>query len=215
MTGLLAGAMLMLGGGIGVVVALSTSSAGASTAHSSLPPVNVNVTNPSMNVNVTNPVQVASPASTGHGTQAGPWMQVPGWVDSQNSPQVVGTIANVSGPGVFKGFMFNFMNNCECNWEDGYVQVSIDGNTVLGEPISYFGWPDYSSTPPGLAWYGHNSVIGGNTFPAVPTAIQGYFWPPGGLPFQHSLVITIQPAWWQSMPNYINMWGQAYYSTTG
>ncbi|MDA8400485.1 MAG: hypothetical protein M0008_10670, partial [Actinomycetota bacterium] len=70
--GLLAGATFLLGGGIGAVVALATSPAGAATSHSTLPPVNVSVSGtPTVNVgnlptNSAGQLRVQNEGGTGH-----------------------------------------------------------------------------------------------------------------------------------------------------
>ncbi len=218
MTGLVAAAMFMLGGGMGLAVAVSTSAAGAATSHSTLPPVNVSVSN-TPNVNVANlPVngqgrlRVQSHASTSYMNQQGPWYQI--W--SNGSPQWI-TITNVGGRGVFKGFTYNVGDNCSCNWLDGYVQVIVDGNVVFGSPLNWLGWPQGTngyggpSARQGASWYNVPGVIGGSLFPGGNQYIQGYYMPPNGIPFSRSLVVQISPYWWGPQHLY-NIWMVSYYS---
>lgn len=216
MRGLLAAAMLMVGGGMGAAAALATSPAGAATAHSSLPPVNVNVTN-TPNVNVANlpinsagQLMVQNEAGTGHFNRVGPWVTVGA------STQV--TIANVTGPGVFKGVSFDVGSQCGCNWMDGVLQVTIDGNTYMSDPLDWFGWPNGCpngsngcvNSPP--TWYNDPGVMGGG-MAACCDYIEGYWNPPGGLPFQHSLVVDIITDWWGQGTFPANVWGTATYTT--
>ncbi len=225
MTGLVAAALIMVGGGLGAVAALAASPAGASTAHSSLPPVNVSVSNtPTVNignqptVNVGNlPIssngrlKVESGGYTSRHDQQGPWYQI--W--SNGGPQWI-TITNVGGSGVFKGFTYNVGDNCNCNWLDGYIQVITDGNQAFGAPLSWISWPQGSNGYGGNAglngasWYNAPGVLGGSLFPCC-QYIQGYFFPPGGLPFTNSLQVLISPYWWGPQHLY-NIWCSTYYT---
>ncbi len=203
MTGLLAGAMLMLGGGVGVAMALSTSSAGASTAHSSLPPVNVSVSNqPTVNVgnlptNGAGRLKVASGGTT-YDFGFGPWGTV------QNSQQPF-TLVNVNGSGRFIGMNWGGGRiQGQCNPFDGTTTVYIDGHQVYFVVWSWVGWP-------GQQFFGGAGASGGQTGPCnVPV---GHFFPPGGMPFKSSLVVQMQPAPWWNQPNQgVHFWGEGSYT---
>ncbi len=215
--GLVAVALIMLGGGLGAVAALAAAPAGATTAHSSLPPVNVSVSNtPTVNVgnlplSSNGRLKVQSGGSTSAFNEQGPWYQI--W--SNGGPQWI-TITNVSGSGVFKGFTYNVGDNCNCNWLDGYIQVIIDGHQAFAAPLSWIGWPQGwngwggPSVTNGVSWYNAPGVLGGSLFPCC-QYVQGYFFPPGGLPYTSSLQVLISPYWWGPQHLY-NIWCNSYYT---
>ncbi len=214
--GLLAGATFLLGGGIGAVVALATSPAGAATSHSTLPPVNVSVSGtPTVNVgnlptNSAGQLRVQNEGGTGHFARVGPWAQV--------GAGTTVTVANVTGPGVFKGVSFDIGSSCGCNWMDGVLQVTIDGTMYMNDALDWFGWPNgcpggmnsCTNSPP--TWYNDPGVMGGGIATCC-DYVQGYWNPPGGLPFQHQLVVAIVPDWWGQGNFPANVWGTATYTT--
>ena len=202
---LAASAMLMIGAGLGAAVALSATPAGASTANTSLPPVNVSVSNtPTVNVgnlpiNSAGRLRVQNGTGTSVASVYGPWGSL---TTSSQAPVI---IANFAGPGIFKGATW-WSTEVNCNPFDGTVAIYVDGATVLSAAWSNFAWPSANGTwgTPGQGsnFFGgaSESALGGSvgTWCQSPT---GHFFPPGGLPFQHSLVITMQPAGWWNQPN--------------
>ncbi len=238
LSGLIAAAMLIIGAGLGAVAALATSPAGASTAHSSLPPVNVSVTNtPTVNVgnlptNGQGRLRVSLPAGAPHNWGNGPWGQVE--YNNQTYTQV-----NVSGPGVFKGVTWDDLanvcgpnnpgcgpdsgavNNGNCSSYDGTIWVRIDGHTAMWTTWSWMGWPyigwngNNTGFSSGSPFYQNDSVFGGSSTPwCNGQGSTGYFWPPGGIAFNQSLQIITQPApWW---PGGVPVWvGVRAFFTTG
>ena len=168
-------AMLMIGAGLGAAAALSASPAGASTAHSSLPPVNVSVQNtPTVNVgnlplNSAGRLKVTSggPAGTALQSSVGPWAQA--------NPGQTLTVANVSGSGTFTGLTAR--GSANGSPEPGIVSVIADGSTAFSWNI---GWCPYTG-PAG-------ALIG---LPSSGMCIINYF-PPEAISFQKSLVVVIQ-----------------------
>ncbi len=168
-------AMLMIGAGLGAAAALSASPAGASTAHSSLPPVNVSVSNtPTVNVgnlpeNSAGQLRVTSggPAGTALQSGVGPWYGV-------NPGQTV-TIANVSGSGTFTGLTARA--SAYGSPEPGIVTVIADGSTAFTWNI---GWYPYTGAGGALSGWQSSGMGGINYFP------------PEAISFQKSLVVVIQ-----------------------
>ena len=205
LTVLAVSATLMVGAGLGAVAALAATPAGASTAHSSLPPVNVSVTNtPTVNVgnlptNSAGRLRVQNGIGSTVAVVDGPWGQL------TTSSQAPVTIANFAGPGIFKGATW-WSTNANCSAFDGLVYIYIDGQMVMGGAWSSFAWPSGNGTwgTPGQGsnFFGgaSESALGGSigTWCQSPT---GHFFPPGGLPFRTSLVMTMQPAPWWNQPN--------------
>lgn len=182
LTGLIAAATLMIGAGLGAVAALAVSPAGASTAHSSLPPVNVSVTNtPAVNVgnfpekpyNGTWRIQTENGHGNAETSQC--WSC---WVTNSGTWAV-----NLTGSGVFKGLVLT-------GYQDGGpgsgaclgTSVYIDGRQMLGDNI-------YGASQMGS---GSNPVEGGyywNQNGAQSYAM--HFTPPGGLAFHNSLQVWV------------------------
>ncbi len=202
LTGVVAAALVMFGGGIGAVAALATSPASATTAHSSLPPVNVSVANtPTVKVGnlTTNSVgrlRVQNQADTSHVTIGFPWTSVPNgqWV----------TVDNVSGSGRVTGLQVaNAIPGGSCNYVgDTLVVVTTDGNQA------FRGWVSQATD-----WGNESSIYGG----AGPC--QGYgpwfslhYFPPGGIPFQNSMSVQMItfPNGNGPMPQ---LWYYVYYQT--
>jgi hypothetical protein len=228
---LAASAMVMIGAGLGAAAALATSPVGASTAHSSLPPVNVAVTNnPTVNVgnlptNGQGRLRVSLPAGAPHNWGWGPWGE-----EVTNNTQTY-TMVNVSGPGVFKGVTWDSIANIgpsvgwfdggNCGAYDGQIWVYIDGHTALWTVFSWMGWPSvgWNGNTTGEStnspFYQNDPVLGGSVTPwCNGQGTTGYFWPPGGIAFNSSLQVVMQPApWW---PNGVPVWiGARAFFTTG
>ncbi len=184
--GLIVAAALMVGAGLGAAAALTTSPAGASTAHSSLPPVNVSVSNtPTVNIGNQPTVNVGNfpekpyngtwrvQTENGHGNA----QMVQCWSCWQTNS---GTWAvNVSGSGVFKGLVLSA-------YQDGNgacmgANVYIDGRQMLGDDI----W--------GAAQFGTNltGIEGGQMRRNGAYADVMYLTPPGGLAFHSSLQVWV------------------------
>ncbi|MDA8398610.1 MAG: hypothetical protein M0008_00915 [Actinomycetota bacterium] len=238
MTGLLAAAMLMVGGGIGAMAALATTPAGAATAHSSLPPVNVSVAN-TPNVNVANlPVnsqgrlRVSQPVGAPHAWGCTPWGCL-----GYNNQQM--TMVNVSGPGVFKGLTWSALANMcgnnnpgcgpnnggfdggNCGAYDGEIWVYIDNHLAWFTIWSWNAWPSvgWNGNNTGIStvspFYNNDPVQGGSVTPwCNGQGLSGFFWPPGGIAFSSNLKVLMQPAgWW---PGGVPVWfGARSYFTTG
>ena len=232
---LAASALVMIGAGLGAVAALATSPAGASTAHSSLPPVNVAVTNnPTVSVgnlptNGQGRLRVSLPAGAPHMWGPGPWGQ-----QVFNNTQAY-TLVNVSGPGVFKGVTWDdlanacgpgqcgdvgWFNGGNCSAYDGEIWVYIDGHTAMFNVFSWVGWPSvgWNGNTTGIStspFFQNDPVMGGSVTPwCNGQGSTGYFWPPGGIAFNSSLQVVMQPApWW---PNGVPVWiGARAFFTTG
>ncbi|MDA8399642.1 MAG: hypothetical protein M0008_06285 [Actinomycetota bacterium] len=191
--GLLAAGMLMVGSGMGAAVMLSTPAASAATSHSSLPPVNVNVTNtPSVNVanfpekSYNGTSRLLTQPGRGRAQFSQTWGQ---WVNGQGVWAV-----NLSGSGVFKGLILSA-------YQDGNgacigANVIIDGQTMLGDNI----W--------GAAQFGTNltGVEGGQMRRNGAYADVMYFTPPGGLAFHSSLQVHISDYCNQANPVAWRVW---------
>ncbi len=220
-TRLIAVIALMLGGGIGAMVALATSPAGASTAHGSgLPPVNVSVANtPTVNVgnlptNSAGRLRVQNGIGTNvmHQFGGGVWGNTVTAVCNGCQPNVA-TIANISGPGLFYGMAWWGAKN-NCTPFDGVTNLIIDGNSILNNAWSNYDWPNNTQTNVGNNQFfgGSGSPIGGTT--AGCNSPEGHFYPPVPIPFQHSLVVQMYPApWWNQPGAQVMLGAEGWYST--
>jgi hypothetical protein len=96
----------------------------------------------------------------------------------------------------------------------------LDGNLIFNVAWSWFGW-DGGNQPTNQpyngeanAFFGSNNSLGGEPGPCG--APVGHFYPPGGLVFHHSLVVTMQPAPWWNQPNTgVWFWGMGTFTAQG
>ncbi len=197
------GAMLMIGAGFGAVAALTASPAGANTAHSSLPPVNVSVSNtPTVNVgnlpiNSAGRVQVQNESASSQGVFYGPWTNVPQgqWY----------TLVNVSGAGELTGMQVaNSVPGGSCGYVgDTLVIVIADGNLAFRSWVS---WATYwSQNTGGGSVYGGSSPCQGDG----PWFSLHYF-PRSGIQFEHSLVVETNSSGNGNGP--MQLWANIFYT---
>lgn len=199
---LAASAIFMIGAGLGAAAALTTSPAGASTAHSSLPPVNVSVSNtPTVSVgnlpiNSAGRVQVQNESATSYETFIGPFTSVP-----QNQWY---TEVNVSGAGKLTGIRFANAANGQgnCNYQgDTLIQVIADGNMAFRSWVSRATyWGNESS-----------SVFGGaNPCTGYGPWFSMHYWPPQGIQFEHSLKVISNSSGNGNGP--MQIWAEVFYT---
>lgn len=170
---LAASAMLMVGAGLGAAAALTASPAGASTSHSSLPPVNVSVSNtptvnvgntPTVNIGNTPTVNVAKPVSQPQFFYTAVW--------SNNNQQ---TPVNLGGSGRIIAFEVTSQNG-----EPVQLWLYVNGQQAwyqgVGGGCCWINTPDFG-------WTSNYAYGGGN---------HGmYYAPPGGVPFHSSFQIVV------------------------
>ncbi len=168
-----ASAMLMIGAGLGTAAALTASPAGASTSHSSLPPVNVSVSNtptvnvgntPTVNIGNTPTVNVAKPVSQPQFFYTG--------VYSNNNQQ---TAVNVGGSGKIIAFEVTSGNG-----ESIQFWLVVNGQVAWYQDTN--GGCCWVNTP-AFGWVPNDTYGGGNR--------AMYYAPPGGVPFHSSFQIVV------------------------
>ncbi|MHB1785874.1 MAG: hypothetical protein ACYCS7_06955 [Acidimicrobiales bacterium] len=193
LAGVLAGSVLLAGGGgLGVVALASSQSAGALSAQ--LPAVGVREQNvnaagrirvalPSTgvgvngNVSVSNlPTNAAGRLKTQNGTGAAHLAQA--WAVTEGNGLAPVT---VSGSGMFKGLVLSAYQDGGGTGGCVGAQVYVDGTQMLGDSIN------------GASMFGSTSPAEGATTLPSSGSWSMYFTPPGGLPFHHSLTVTLSP----------------------
>ncbi|MHB1786325.1 MAG: hypothetical protein ACYCS7_09260, partial [Acidimicrobiales bacterium] len=149
------------------------------------------------NVNSAGRIRVALPktgTASGFGVRSGPWF------NATNSTPVA--LADVQGKGVFTGVVMVVGTGAgngsgfHCGQPGGWVTVTVDGHVAF-QGDGCWGADGY---------YGASSALGGSNNGG---SGELHFFPPRGMPFQKSLVVTVEgdsgtPA---------QLWGQAYYTT--
>ena len=170
---LLASATFMVGAGLGAVAALAVSPAGASTAHSSLPPVNVSVTNtPTVNVGNTPTVNIGNTPTVNVAKQVSQpqYFYTAVW---SNNFQV--TPLNVGGSGRVLAVEVTSQNG-----EPVQFWLFVNGQQAwyqgVGGGCCWINTPDFGWTP--------NAPYGGG-----PRGV--YYAPPGGVPFNTSFQVVV------------------------
>ncbi len=219
-TVLAASAMLMIAAGLGAAAAFSASPAGASTANTSLPPVNVSVQNtPTVNVgnlpiNSAGRLRVQNGIGTNEVYQfgGGVWGYQVTAVCSSCQPNVI-TLANISGPGLFYGMAW-WATQTDCSAFDGVTNLIVDGHYLLNNAWSNYAWPNNvggADVNNNMFFGGPGSPLGGQL--AACSSPAGHYYPPTPIPFQHSLVVQMYPApWWNQPGAQIYLGGEGWYS---
>ncbi|MHB1787452.1 MAG: hypothetical protein ACYCS7_15210, partial [Acidimicrobiales bacterium] len=193
LSGLLAGAVLVTGGGLGAAAVMTLPAAGAATAQLPAAAVreqNVNaagrirVALPSTgvgvngNVSVSNlPTNAAGRVRTQNGT--GTWNQASGGSSNVGSTPV--QLISKSGSGVFQGLQLAVQNAGSTGYANTYVQVVADGHVVFER--SWFAF---------ICCWASSPTLGATT---MPNSRSMWFYPPGGIRFHHSFQVNVfQPA---------------------
>ena len=185
-------AMIATGGTAGITAISGTSTAGAATAKAS-PPVPV----VEQNLDSAGRIRVAAPTNpqgqlqVANGEAASTQLTNGCWICwIRTWPNQTVTLINIQGQGVFTGLT---IQTCECwdsnNNPDGVINVSIDGQQVLNGWMSWFG----------ANWMQEGNVLGGQwcTFWNCGGAIM-HWYPPGGISFNSSVVVTYWRYAWAS-----------------
>ena len=186
------GILVVTGGGLGLVTLASTTMAGAATAKagSPLPVVEQNLDSAGR-IRVALPTNQIGQVQISHGNAAntavnGPWAVVGNY-------QTI-TMASIQGPGVFTGLTLNTDAwACGCWNPDGTVTVTIDGQVVFNNVLSWIG----------ANWMsGEGGMIGGQWEPGFwSTCGLMFWWPPGGIAFQSNVTVTFDD--WNNNPEYV------------
>ena len=135
-----------------------------------------------------------SSGGTSYGARSGPWFQV-----SASSPV---TLTDVQGRGVFHGVVMvvgtglGNGSGFNCGQPGGFVTVTIDGHVAF-DGDGCWGADGY---------YGASSALGGSN---NGSSGELHFFPPGGMAFQKSLVVTVSG----DSGVAAQVWAQAYYTT--